>query len=114
MADITSNITEALRTFIDRLIVILKAAPTYLVALALVAGIILDELEQLGPVPAPVVKVLAGIVAIATAAVVIIRRVTPVLEQARGVLPAAVGQPRTELELELKRKLNAHHGAGTE
>lgn len=95
---------DVITAIIDRLLVILRAAPTYLTAVAVIAGILLDELPELGALPSWLVTGLAGIIAIVGVAGAIIRRVTPVLRDARGILPA--DGPATEAERELLRRLN--------
>jgi len=85
---------------LDRILVLLKAAPTYLTAVALVAGVLLTNLPDLPfDIPDVVGQALAGLVATVTVAVAIVRGVTPVLEDARGLLPA--DGPNTLAEAEL-------------
>lgn len=113
---------DKLNALLDRLLVILRAAPTYLTALALVAGILVDELGDIAGIPAVVVQTIAAVAAGLAVAITIIRRVTPVLDSARGLLPppaadgivkaATPGElaawRRVELlELELARRDNA-------
>lgn len=74
------------RNIVDRALVILRAAPTWLTALALIAGVLLDELPQLAFMPSAVLVWLTGFVTILAVATAIVRRVTPVIEDARGVL----------------------------
>lgn len=93
---------------IDKVLVVLKAAPTYLTAVALVAGILIDELPEL-PVAVPdwLLIGLAGIVTVVAVATAIIRRVTPVLEDARGILPPPdPGTAITTRELYLERRID--------
>ena len=78
-----------MQQLIARLLVILRAAPTYLVALAMVLTIVADELPDIPGIPAEVLTVIARIITVIGVAVAIIRRVTPVVEQARGLLPPA-------------------------
>lgn len=80
---------EKLKQLVDRIVVILKAAPTYLVLASTVLTIIADELAKILPTPwadrltALVITVTAALAAI----VAIIRRVTPVAPAERGILP---------------------------
>jgi len=95
---------EHVNAIIDRALVILRAAPTYLTALAVIAGIVLDELGELGPLPGWLVTALAGVITAVAVTIAIIRRVTPVLTNARGVLPPPAGTPITAAELELHQR----------
>jgi hypothetical protein len=70
---------EALRA---RVAVILKAAPTYLTAAATLLTVIVS-LSPAGPVAAFATAAIAAI----GSAIAIIRRVTPVVEGERGILP---------------------------
>jgi len=90
-------------TIIDRLAVIIKAAPTYLTALAVIAGIVLDEIGKVGPVPSWLTVALGAVITVNIVAVAIIRRVTPVIADARGLLPAA--GPYTAAENDLLEHL---------
>lgn len=77
---------------IARTRVVLTALPTYLVAAAVILTIVSEDVAQLLPmVPAGTAETVARwLVAAAgslTAAVSIIRRVTPVLPAERGILP---------------------------
>ena len=93
-----------MRNLYDRIVVLLKAAPTYLTAVALVVGILLEQLPELPfGLPAWLTPALAGIVTTIGVAVIIIRRVTPVLEDARGLLPA--DGPTTAAERELLERV---------
>tara|TARA_R110000772_G_scaffold36981_8_gene88108 strand:+ start:201 stop:431 length:231 start_codon:yes stop_codon:yes gene_type:complete len=69
--------------------VFLTSAPTYLGLAAVVIGILLDELLPLLPdhLAAQVAGVAASILAILAAVGMVIRRVTPVLPEDRGILP---------------------------
>lgn len=73
---------------LSRVRVFFKSAPTYLVAAATVVTIITEELSQelTGDVAANVVSIGGKAVSIIGAAVAIIRRVTPVLPDERGML----------------------------
>lgn len=76
-------------TFLARVKVILRAAPTYLVALGAILTILVDELTPYADVPAVewVLRVLGVLVVVAGVAVSIVRRVEPVVPERRGVLP---------------------------
>lgn len=74
---------------IDRIKVILTAAVTWLVVLATVLTIVAGELQDQGGDFAPVVAWIARIITVIGVVVTIIRRVTPVLPQQRGLLPVA-------------------------
>jgi len=93
-----------MRNLLDRTLVLLKAAPTYLTAIALVAGVLITNLPDLPfDLPEVVGQVLAGLVATIAVAVAIVRGVTPVLEDARGLLPA--DGPATDAERQLLERL---------
>lgn len=87
---------------IARLKVIATSAVTYLVTAAFVIGVIRDEVAKAFP-ESPVTEWLTWFAGIAlgviAVAVVIIRRVTPVLPAARGILPPPTGTPQTPLEV---------------
>lgn len=81
-----------MNTFIARTRVVLTAAPTYLVSLAVILTIVSEQVAELLPmVPAGTAETVARWLVTAagslTAAVSIIRRVTPVLPNERGLLP---------------------------
>lgn len=95
-----------MRNLYDRLLVILRAAPTALTAVAVVAGILLDELPALPfDIPPAITTALAATVTVLAVATAIIRRVTPVLADARGLLPPPDGRPVTAAEARLARQL---------
>lgn len=75
-------------TFLASVKVILRAAPTYLVAIGAVLTILVDELTGYAAVPAVewVLRVLGILATIVGVAVSIIRRVEPVIPERRGVL----------------------------
>jgi hypothetical protein len=82
-----------MNNLIARTRVVLTAAPTHLVSLAVILTIVSEQVAELLPmVPAGTAETAARwLVTLAgslTAAVSIIRRVTPVLPTERGVLPA--------------------------
>ncbi|MGD9798260.1 MAG: hypothetical protein AB7H43_15290 [Acidimicrobiia bacterium] len=74
---------------LDRVLVVLKAAPTYLTAIAVVLPLLAGDLAEVLPAGAAetVGEVALVIAAWLGAAVAIIRRVTPVAEHRRGLLP---------------------------
>jgi hypothetical protein len=89
---------------IERIKTIAQAAVTWLVALAGVLTIVAAELaDQLGADNVVVVWVLRAVVWLGVA-VAIIRRSTPVLPDARGVLPQ-IGEPVTSNEKWLAEEL---------
>lgn len=87
--------SERLRQFWAKVVVVLRAAPTWLTAAAVVlttsaeeiGGLLPDGGEALGQL---VVRVVAWI----GAAIVIIRRVTPVAPDERGLLPQIMTESR--------------------
>ncbi len=67
--------------------VVLTALPTYLTILVAVLTILSDEIATAFPEGSQgVVQAIVVIIAIATSAINIIRRVTPVLPERRGIL----------------------------
>ena len=72
----------------DRILVVLKAAPTYLVALSTVVTILAEEIAAVLPAGAAndVGVVAVRVVAVLATSVAIIRRVTPVVASRRGLL----------------------------
>lgn len=72
-----------------RVRVILRAAPTYLVAASAVVSIVVEEIADELPSgwQDNAVGIGGKIVAVLGAAVLIIRRVTPVVAAERGILP---------------------------
>lgn len=74
---------------LTRIGVVLKAAPTYLVAASTVVTIVTEEIADELPSGSAewVVRVGGKVVSIIGAAVLIIRRSTPVIEAQRGLLP---------------------------
>lgn len=73
---------------IARAKVVLSAAVTWIVAITVVLTEIASELEGLGPVGEQASQIIARILTWLFAAVLIIRRVRPVLDKAeRGILP---------------------------
>lgn len=74
---------------IARLRVLLKAAPTWLTAAAVIVATLRDTIaEQFPGVAEDVAAVAAPVLAVITAALLIVRRVAPVLPEERGLLPA--------------------------
>lgn len=86
---------------VDRIQVVLTAVVTWLVALAAVLVIVADELATAIGAEHPVVALCARAVVVVGVAVSIIRRVTPVLPAAQGLLPVPDGVPVTEREAAL-------------
>jgi hypothetical protein len=80
-----------MQKFLERAVVVLKAAPTYLVAAATIATIITEEVAEELPAGAAewAVRIGGKVVSVIAAAVLIVRRVTPVIEEQRGLLPPA-------------------------
>jgi hypothetical protein len=74
---------------LQRLRVLLKAAPTWLAAVAAVLGVIAAEVVPNLPdnLAAKVGGVVAFGLSIVAAATAVVRRVTPVLPPERGILP---------------------------
>lgn len=100
---------------LDRIRTILGAAVTWLVTAAAILTILIGELGSIAGVPAEVVQLLGTALVIVTAAITIIRRVTPVLPTARGLLPPPAGVPETARELELLRvNSGLRHPAGVD
>jgi hypothetical protein len=79
--------------FTDRVVVVAKAVPTYLVAASLVASIATEEIaeELSGDAAQNVVRVGGKVVAWLGAAIAIIRRSTPVIKSQRGLLEPESG-----------------------
>ena len=80
---------------IDRVAVVAKAVPTYLVAAAIIVPIIAEEVaeELSGDTATKVVRIGAKVAGWLGAAVAIIRRSTPVIHSQRGLLKPPDGQP---------------------
>ena len=77
---------------IARIRVVLSAAVTWLVTAAAVVTILVAELGSVAGVPPAVVHALGTALVVITVATTIIRRVTVVLPEARGILPT--GHPK--------------------
>lgn len=94
--------------FIDRTLVVLRSAVTWLTLLATVLGIVAANLQPFTSDPnvARVVAFIAAAVAVVAVIVQIISRVTPVLESARGLLPVPESIPVTSRERQLQRELD--------
>lgn len=84
-----------LERFVARTRVVLTAVVTWLVVLAAVITNVVDEL-QLAGASGTVLRILGNALGVIGVAVAIIRRVTPVLPEARGILDTGI--PRTNLE----------------
>jgi hypothetical protein len=91
----TTAIALAIERLVARARIVLTAAVTWLVLAATILGAIVSELELAG-VGGTVVRILAGVLGALGVAIAIIRRVTTVLPDARGILPT--GAPATDLE----------------
>jgi len=78
-----------LKTLVARAKVVLTAAPTYLVAAAVLIPFVVDQLATVLPTTwsETVAQVAGKAVAVLGVAVAIIRRVTPVPAAQRGLLP---------------------------
>lgn len=77
----------------DRIKVILKSAVTYLVLAATVLGIFNEELANVTYLPDWVGQVLTAVISVIGVAILIIRRVEPVIPARRGIIePADRGQ----------------------
>lgn len=74
--------------------VVLTAAVTYIVVASTVLTVAADELGQLfaDGQAAGVIRLIVRVLSVLTAAVTIIRRVTPVLPDERGILPTDPNQ----------------------
>lgn len=93
---------------VARLRVILTATVTWLVVLAAVLTVVVDELATAIGADHPVVVFILRALAALGVAIGIIVRVTPVLPGAEGLLPAPAGTPVTPLEAELADQLHAY------
>lgn len=98
---------------VARVRVILTAAVTWLVVLAAVLTVVVDELAAAIGADHPVVVLIFQAVAVIGVAISIIVRVTPVLPGAEGLLPAPAGTPVTEYEAELMHQLHAYRRGDT-
>lgn len=74
---------------VDRVVVILTAAPTYIIAAGAVVSAASGEIVRVLPddLGVPVVRWTLAIVAVLTSAIAVLRRVTSVIKEARGLLP---------------------------
>lgn len=77
----------------ERIRTILTAVVTWLVVAGTVGAIFVDELTAVIGADHVVVNLIARAGVVIATAVSIIRRVTPVLPQERGVLPQGLDQP---------------------
>lgn len=89
-----------MKNLLARARVILTAAPTYLVAAGAVVSIVADEVSKILPAgwqdnAAQIAGAVAGVIG---AAVLIVRRVTPVLVEERGLLSPPKPAPPVEPE----------------
>lgn len=95
--------------FIDRALVVLRSAVTWLTLTATVLGIVAANLQPFtdgDPTVARIVGFIAAAVAVLAVIVRIISQVTPVLDSARGLLPVAGSLPVTERERKLANELD--------
>lgn len=78
-----------MQAFIERVKVVLSAAVTWIVLASSIVTIFAEEIAKVAAegTAATVTRVAVRVVSILGAAVAIIRRVTPVLPEERGVLP---------------------------
>ncbi len=78
-----------LKRFWARLVVLARAVPTWATIAALAAPIVADEAARVLPAPwsERVTAVALSFAGVCTAIVTVVRRVTPVLEHERGILP---------------------------
>jgi hypothetical protein len=88
----------------DKVRTVLTSAVTYLVALGAGLAVVISELETAGA-PTEVLRYLAVAVSVIGTAVAIIRRVTPVLPEARSIVDTS-GQPVTAREAQLAAELD--------
>lgn len=79
--------------FLQRVVIVAKAVPTYLVAASLIVSVATQEIsEELdGETATNVVRIGGKIVAWLGAAIAIIRRSTPVIKSQRGLLEPESG-----------------------
>jgi hypothetical protein len=84
--------------FYARVLVVAKAAPTWLVAASTVLTITADELAGMVGAEHGAVTFVLRVVAWLGVAIAIIRRSTPVLPEARGILPSPNPATRAEAE----------------
>ncbi len=89
-----------------RIRTVLASAVSWLVALAAVLTIVAEELAGVAGLPDAVGRAIATALVVIGVAVAIIRRVTPVLPGARGILPPPAGTPETPREAALLAQLD--------
>lgn len=111
-----------MKNLLQKIKVVLTAAPTYMTAAAVVVTEVSSEVAQLLPEQAEEIGAVSfTVVAWITASVRIVRRVTPVLPEARGLLPqtldtgrpvpATLGELTAKVELSrLRRTLPPDEG----
>lgn len=97
-----------MNNLLERIKVLLTAAVTWLVVLGGVLTIVIAQLTPVLGVDDPIILWLTGAVVWIAILVQIIRRVTPVLPSARGILP--VDTPATSQEMFLQRELDTVRG----
>ena len=90
---------------IARARVILGSLVTYLVLLAAVIAAAAGPIVEAVGVDSPVAKIVATVLGVLAVAIEVVRRVTQVLPDARGVLPVPDDQPVTAQERWLMHEL---------
>jgi hypothetical protein len=83
---------------IQRIRTVLTAAVTWLVVLSTVLTIVMAELDEFAGIPPGVIRGIGTALAVVGVVLAIIRRVTPVLPDARGLAPVELDQPLTQHE----------------
>lgn len=80
-----------MKNWIRKAVIVLRALPTQLALIALVLQVLIDEVGTQLPngVAIDVVRMLAKVVVTIITAIVVLRRVTPVIEQLVGIEPPA-------------------------
>ena len=93
-----------MNNLLERIKVFLTAAVTWLVVLGGVLTIVIAQLTPVLGIDHPVIIWLSGAVVWIAVIVQIIRRSTPILPSARGILP--INDPATSQEAFLQRELD--------
>lgn len=83
----------------ERIKVVMSAAVTYLTTAAVILGIFNEELGSITQLPDWVGQVLAGAISVIGVAVVIIRRVEPVIPTRRGILEPSYDKDRGAVDI---------------
>ena len=97
-----------MNNFIARVSVVLRSAVTWLTLIATILAIAAEDLVELLGAESAVLVVVFRVIAWIAAAVAIIRKVTPVLDSATGLLPVDAGTPVTPREQRLSTLLDDH------